>query len=283
MAAVFVSVCMLFAATDPMKPFFWSPHNQMFNILVPVLALWATLRAAEGALTDWRFALICGVIVGAGFTAYPLFLIVVPCAVIGALYALVRARSGTLLFRSALNAALMFVLAVAPQALWFFFVRARTGGFYQYEMEHDRLVLWIADIWHQGILAVVARWLSNFTSLFSQIGLPLLPAVALLAVLAGIALANRAAVRPHAGTLVRLALSTVVVMLMTAAFYATTGLTVWRVAFALVPPLIAGTGDAVYVAADGLAPEHRRIVALACVLIALAQSIVIVVKSGPYS
>jgi hypothetical protein len=73
------------------------------------------------------------------------------------------------------------------------------------------------------------------------------------------------------------------VILITAAFYATVGLINWRVGFALVPPMIAAAGAAVYMASGELEPRRQRLVAAACLLIALAQSVAIVVKSGPYS
>ena len=56
LGVIFIAVAMLLAACDLMKPYFWSPHNQLSNILAPVLAVWASLRAAEGALADPRFA-----------------------------------------------------------------------------------------------------------------------------------------------------------------------------------------------------------------------------------
>ena len=75
----------------------------------------------------------------------------------------------------------------------------------------------------------------------------------------------------------------VLVTLVTAAFYATTGLVVWRVAFALVPALIAAIGAAIYTVSGELATRQQQWVACACLFTGIAQSIFIVAKSGPYS
>src|ERR1019366_10797319 len=50
-------------AYDVVKAFVWSPHTQMFNILVPVLALYATLRAWGGAMLNRRFTLAMAALV----------------------------------------------------------------------------------------------------------------------------------------------------------------------------------------------------------------------------
>jgi len=281
--AIFVSVCMLLAACDPLKLFLWSPHNQMFNILAPVFAVWGALRASEGAMRDWRFATLVGLMAGFGATAYPLFIIVVPCVAITAIAAAIRARTRVALAVTAANILLLFVLTMLPETLWYHFVRYKTGGFYQYEMEHDRLILWILDAWQLGFPHLATMWFDNLSHLTLQASAQMLPAAALLAVLAAALLVSRGTARAATAGLPRLLLCCAIVILLTAAFYATVGLVVWRTAFALVPPLIVGIGAGVVTVAGELPPRRRWIVASACIVVALVQSLWLVLKTGPYS
>jgi hypothetical protein len=47
---IVVSVGLLLVTNDISKAFFWSPHTQMFNVLVPVMAVYAAALAWDGAL-----------------------------------------------------------------------------------------------------------------------------------------------------------------------------------------------------------------------------------------
>ena len=281
-AAIFVSVCFLLAAADPLKPFLWSPHNQMFNIFVPVFAIWASLRASEGAMRSWRFAMVVGLVTGFGATAYPLFIIIVPCVFIAGLAAALSARPAGALGITALNCLLLLALTILPEALWYLFVRYETGGFYQYEMEHDRQAVWILDAWRQGPGHLVTQWLGNLWRLLREASAQMIPAAALLGILALTLLWSRGTSQVPA-RLHRLLFCCAMVLLVTAAFYATTGYIVWRIAFALVPPLIVAIGGAIVTIASGLPPRQRWMVACACITLTLVQSIVLVIKTGPFS
>jgi hypothetical protein len=75
-ALIIVSTGFLLVANDVTKAFVWSPHTQMFNILVPVLAFYVTLRLLRGGLLDRFFVLSIGLTVGFGLTAYPVFVVI---------------------------------------------------------------------------------------------------------------------------------------------------------------------------------------------------------------
>lgn len=80
-ALLIVSTGLLLVANDVTKAFVWSPHMQMFNILVPVLSLYVTLRLLRGGLSDRSFVLGIGLKVGLGLTAYAFFVVVTACAI----------------------------------------------------------------------------------------------------------------------------------------------------------------------------------------------------------
>jgi hypothetical protein len=153
--AIAVSVGVLLVANDVVKAFVWSPHNQMFNILVPVFALYGCIRAAEGTLASRRFALLTGFATGLGVTAYPLFVIIAPCVLAGWLVDIVRHRRmprGSAM-GSTINLALLAALTVLPEGLWYLFVRLKTGDFYQHEMALGQ-VTWMLDSAQGGLGAL---------------------------------------------------------------------------------------------------------------------------------
>lgn len=80
-ALLIVSTGLLLVANDVTKAFVWSPHMQMFNILVPVLCFYVTLRLLRGGLSDRSFVLGIGLKVGLGLTAYAFFVVVTACAI----------------------------------------------------------------------------------------------------------------------------------------------------------------------------------------------------------
>jgi hypothetical protein len=282
--AITVSIGVLLVANDVVKAFVWSPHNQMFNILVPVFALYGCMRAAEGTLASRRFALLTGLATGLGVTAYPLFFIIVPCILAGWLVDIVRHRRmpwGSAM-GSAINLALLAALAVLPEGLWYLFVRLKTGAFYQHEMALGQ-VTWMLDSAQGGLGALVSAWSRNFVGLLDLAAGQAIPLAALLAVLAVAGMANPrkafAAVRRQAPLIAFSVLIAVVVL----AFYASVGLIIPRLALACLPPLLVATGAVALDVSTGLEGARRQALGLACLAIAIGQSVFMIVKDGPYS
>jgi hypothetical protein len=107
----------MLVANEVLKAFVWSPHTQMFNIFVPLFALYATMRAGDGALLERRFTILTGIAAGLGCTAYALFIIVLPCVAAGAFVFALRHGSRAVWTQSAINAVLLAALVIAPEAL----------------------------------------------------------------------------------------------------------------------------------------------------------------------
>jgi hypothetical protein len=280
---IFASVCFLLAANDVVKAFVWSPHTQMFNIFVPVFALWASIRASEGALLNSRFALVTGAITGIGATAYFLFVIVVPCVFAAGLAALIRNGSFGRLKTFSLNVLLLAVLTLLPISGWYAFVRWYTGSFFQREIEADGQVVWMLEAWQHGFDRLLETWLVKFNGLLLSADGQALPLKALLIVIVVAALMGWTRVPAVLNRLYPIVLCAILVSFATTAFYATTGVVVWRLAYASLAPLIAAAAVAIVWTTASLPDRQRKVMAFSCVAIALAQSIFVVVKSGPYS
>ena len=279
---ILVSICFLLAANDVAKAFIWSPHTQMFNIFLPVFAVWASIRASNGALLDRRFALVTGIITGLGATAYPLFVIVVPCVFIGGVVAMFHHWSPATLSIFGLNVVMLAALTMLPEGLWYFFVRSQIGSFYQHEMARGQVV-WIATAWEHGLRFLLATWLQNFASLLRLAAAQAAPLAALLVLIAASAMLTWSTVSRDLRRQLPILLCGVLVSLVIGAFYSSTGLIVWRLAYALLPPLIIAAAAAVLGITASLAAGQRKMVACACVAITLLHSIFVIWKNNPVS
>jgi hypothetical protein len=280
-AAILISTCFLLATNDVVKAFVWSPHTQMLNMLVPVFTIWCSLRSADGALLRRRFVLVVGGITGVGAAAYPLFVIVLPCVLIAGAASMFARRSVRPLKLFALHVLLMGVLAILPEGLWYLFVHWRTGGFYQHELATGQVV-WIAAAWHGGFGVLLREWIRNFSRLVILAAAQSLPIAALLVVAA----VARKGTRGAASGLPRqrdILLYSALVTTMIGAFYATTGLIVSRLAYAMVPPMIVASAAVVLGAVMVLPVRRRMLVAYACIAISVLQATFVILKNGPFS
>ena len=278
---ILAALGLMLVANDVVKAFVWSPHTQMFNILVPVFALYASMRAGAGALVERRFALWVGLAAGIGGTAYPLFVIVLPSVAVCAFVFAFRDGARTTWTQSGINLVLLAVLVFLPEALWYAFVRFKTGGFYQHEMVRYNEVVWMLDAWHEGVTTLAALWLSKLARLLWFAGLQAGPLAAVMIAVAALGLTNRseAATRPPFWRLVATA---ILVSALTAAFYASVGLIKARIAYSVIPALIVvAAAGALALTAQNI--TRRRTMACWCVAVAVIAAIYTVVKNGPYS
>jgi hypothetical protein len=278
---IIVAVGLLLVANDVVKTFVWSPHTQMFNIFVPVFALYASMRANAGALIERRFAIFIGVATGLGVTAYPLFIIVLPCVAVCAFIFALRHGSRVTWSQSAINFTMFAAFTFIPEALWFAFVRLKTGGFYQREMSRYHLVVWMLDAWHHGFGMLAYLWWSKLELLMGFAALQAIPLITILLGVVTLGLASRSSKRNPQSSFWPLVAIGVLVSTITAAFYASAGLIVPRLAYSIIPPLITVVG-AVALAVTRHDYARRLILAYWCVAVAFGAVIYTIMKDGPY-
>lgn len=279
----FASVCFLLAANDVVKAFVWSPHTQMFNILVPVFAVWASIRASEGALAERRYAFGVASVIGIGITAYPLFAVALPCILIAGATALLRDRSRERIRAFVVSSALVVALAALPEALWYLFVKYKTGGFYQHELAQGQ-VSWMFEAWSTGGTSyVVELWLRNFAGLLRLAVQQAGPLAGVTAVLIAVTAMNWPAASRAVRQRLPVIVCSVLVAVVICAFYSTTGLIVPRLAYGMIAALLPVPGAMLTAIAPYVSNGTRRAMFLLCVAIALVQSVLEVAKYGPYS
>jgi hypothetical protein len=281
-AAIIVAATgLLLVANDVTKAFLWSPHTQMFNILVPVMAVYATQRVVADARVERKFALAMGLLVGLGMTAYPVFAVIPICVLLPAVIGLLRERSHAARRRDAASLALLGILSAVPWALWYVYVRITTDGFFAAEL-HLRQVVWMKDALADGLGAFFSQWFDYLGQLL-QLAAP--QAVSLAALVGWLALTLAATVRQRIelAAASRIIAIGVYVSCAVLGFYTCVGWIVERLAYPAIPPLIVAAGAIAAMIAQRLAPRPRTIFAAGCLALAVAQVIYEVAKQGPWS
>src|ERR1700730_8584234 len=157
-AIIVVATGLLLVANDVTKAFVWSPHTQLFNILVPVLAVLATQRAVADGRIARDLARGMGLLIGIGMTIYPVFVVIPACLLLPAVIGLWREKSWAARRRDLASLAILLVLSATPLALWYGFVLATTGHFFHAELDL-RQVIWMKDALDKGVGALVG-WLA---------------------------------------------------------------------------------------------------------------------------
>jgi hypothetical protein len=283
-ATILVATGLLIVANDVTKAFLWSPHTQLLNVLAPVLAVYATQRAL-GAPLARRFALGMGAAVGIGITAYPVFAVIPACVLPPAIVAALRERSSAARCRALANLAVFCALAVIPAALWYLVVRVEVGHFSSAELDMGELV-WMKDALGKGLDPFLAQWFGYARQLIEFAAPQAIALGALVAWLAVavVAMAQRREIKPARLSAALPILATgLYVGVALLGFYTCVGWIVDRLAYPMIPPLLAAAGAAAVVIAQHLPPARRPVLAVGCLVIAIAQMIYVVAKDGPWS
>jgi len=273
---IVVAAGLLLLANHTVK-FIWSPHTQIFNLLVPMLGVVAALQAWSDRLRDRRYALAMGAIIGVGFTAYPLFAVLAPCIALPALVRMRRLPWQEVRVRLA-NLAIVLTLSVLPYAAWFVFVRLKTGGFYSAEVAEYGLVVWMRDAWGHGAGTLATALVQKLGRL---LGFAATQAIGVALIFAWVlAVPMFGGVRVQLRPVLQVIGAALLVSALAAAFYTSVGLIESRLAYATVPPLIAIAAAAGVTSARQISPRYGCLLAAGCLAIAVAQTLVTVINSN---
>jgi hypothetical protein len=154
-------IVLIVATNELTKSFFWTPHSQMFNVLLPILAL--LLLANRKQVDKFRvfFGIACGLVLLMFF--YPLF---------GILFSIL-AFSGYSVFRRRIILILLplTVFLLYPRTLEYF-----GGSYTNHNILKFRQFVWVADSFREGEFN--ERIITNIELLIATI--PLIPSVLLL-------------------------------------------------------------------------------------------------------
>jgi hypothetical protein len=278
-ALVVAAAGLVLVSNDVTKAFVWSPHTQMFNILVPLLALHASLRAWRGAILDRKWAAYWGLLIGFGFTAYAVFFVILACVLFVVLLTIILRRVQR---RSALrNCAILLVLSAAPYVLWYAFVRFRTGSFFHAEVSIGE-VAWMAESWSKGAIFFVFDWIEHAWSLVVLAAPQAATVLALTTWTVLVATLQGRFIDIWRKKRIEI-LMAFFVSLVTLGFYTCVGLLVDRLAYTVVPPLVAVTALISVALIEQSDRRSKNVFVAGYVLIALTQALHVIIKDGPWS
>ncbi|CAK0766876.1 membrane hypothetical protein [uncultured Gammaproteobacteria bacterium] len=141
------AVGLLLIFNDVVKAYFWSPHMQMFNVLVPVFCIWVFVGVLRwGWFESWRILVLAGG-AGLGVLAYPTFALFIPVALVPLPW--IRGHSPWPVVAS--RATAIVVLCLAPSVVWWAYVMTTVGSYYQHEVVQYKQVVWMLEAARQGL------------------------------------------------------------------------------------------------------------------------------------
>jgi hypothetical protein len=146
-------------ANDIVKAFVWTLHQQIFNLLVPVLGIWICRSIFEGSSFSNGKTLLLGLGLGVSSLAYESFVFIVP-AIAGALLLQARPVNAREWWRQGVRVGFLSLGFALPHLAWMALIFARTGAFHRAPFETDRDFVWLIDSLRVGGGAAATRMFS---------------------------------------------------------------------------------------------------------------------------
>jgi len=280
--AVFAVGCLLIF-NDVVKAFVWSPHTQMFNILVPLFCMWCFIEVVERRLFERPIIFAISALIGLGVTVYSSFALYLPAIFLPALVIAWRQPSRYVaLGHFAIRAVIIFGLVALPGWLWYLYVETKTGSFYSHSIGRYHHLVWIIDAWRAGLFVLISQLSQNFWNLLvfaAKQGWIIV--LVLTPFIVGHFINNN---QWRALLSVQL-LGSVLISGMFLAFFAMVGLIESRIAYTAIPPFIALAGYIIHrLEENGVIKKmNARTLVPLTVLIVLGYGVFELLKDGPYS
>lgn len=160
-ACISLITILLVSANELTKSFFWTPHSQMFNILLPVLAITLISRRQEVNTLKRYLSISSGIVVLMFY--YPMYGILLPI--------LLFSSYSKFLKKSLLIFVPLVLFLIYPKTLEFL-----GGSYSNWAISNFRQYVWIIDALKQG--NIFDRSISNLSSFLSTF--PVIPSVLIL-------------------------------------------------------------------------------------------------------
>lgn len=282
LTATITAFGLLLVSNDVVKAFVWSPHTQMFNILVPVLCIWTMLKSWHGYFnTGWR-AFLYTICIGLGVTAYPTFILCLVCMLVPGV--LQEIRNGRVTLLMVLRLITLIGLTLLPYLAWYFIVKNKMGSFYYHETSPDfNQVFWMLDALNDGVFNFLLIWFGNFIALIEMALHQIFFAIISIFWTLFFLLRSNSVVNLQLTRLKIIIICCCLVAFLFITFFASVGLILPRTAFTIVPTLIVAAG--IFAVGSIQAIPHRNgiYLGLGYAVIGVIAAIVTIYKEGPWS
>ncbi|MBX0291308.1 hypothetical protein K3G63_12720 [Hymenobacter sp. HSC-4F20] len=167
---VLVALLVFFASNQVTKAFFWTVHQQMFTLLVPLCCVYLLLESTRpdlrrpGRIAAW--ALLTGLLA----LVYGSFVLVLPC-LLYSVWQQNKLRRLPYFLILGVGVGLLFLL---PTLAWIGLLRLQGVTYYNHEAEAYHQLVWLLDIFRlpgAGFAVVVQQNASRFLATLPAVGL----------------------------------------------------------------------------------------------------------------
>ena len=140
---LFAMLLLMLASNQETKFFFWTPHQQLLNILTPLLCLHTGILILTRRI-NFRKLMLLSLAMGLLLLTYGNMLLLLPVFVCGYLY-IEKKQQNRLRIACLLRAIIITIVFFLPMILWIIWLRSAGITFYNPELEEYREFVWITD------------------------------------------------------------------------------------------------------------------------------------------
>ncbi|HRP56396.1 hypothetical protein [Agriterribacter sp.] len=140
---LYILILLMIAGNHETKYFFWTPHQQLFNILTPLLSLYAGIKIIQNHIPSSKLFLY-SFLSGCALLIYGNFLLLFITILASGLY--IFLKNNQLNYRAIIiRLTVMIFLFSIPTVSWILFLKSKGINFTSSELDVYRQFIWIAD------------------------------------------------------------------------------------------------------------------------------------------
>ncbi len=172
------SLMLLLISNHITKTFFWTPHQQMFNTLLPLLCIWFFSKYIIKQASLQK-QLTLSFLLGLMLLFYGSFLLILPILIFTIFYKtkFIEKKNLSESLKPALFNSIVFIL---PLLSWILILKISGIDFYSHETAYFREFLWIADAINDPKRNFFNEVLVNFSIYIKTIGIVIFPIIFLM-------------------------------------------------------------------------------------------------------
>jgi hypothetical protein len=270
----------LFIFNDIVKTFLLTPGTGLYYLLIPLVCMYALQQVKDHALFEQKKMFAMAFLVGLGMTAYGTFVLFLPAVVIGLIWVIVRDKARITL-RMVARLALVSALTVLPDLAWIVYVRTVTGSFYSPEAAQGQFA-WMVPLLRSNPLLILQGIVRNLRTLIREATLQGVVLVLILVATTIITLDRQHTLADRLKHWMRFPPAALIISGLFLLFFAIDGQVPIRIAFQVVPPLIAGVAVVAIGMLEDAAPLRRNLGQGLILLLVLWQGWATLAKVGPF-
>ncbi|VTR64736.1 membrane hypothetical protein [Desulfosarcina cetonica] len=162
-------------ANDITKAFFFSPHTQMLNLLLPLLALYALLKLRITNISRQTYVYYA-LLSGLGVLVYGSSIVVGAAILLARLYRYISTKDTSAII-ALFELLILSAILIAPNIIWWGIVTLTTGEFYSSEVSRWNQIVWMLDVFDKGWLWLASSLISNLKFFILSALLHMIPIV----------------------------------------------------------------------------------------------------------